>query len=87
MNEKHQCSICNGYFSNSNRFIRHIKLKHKNDPRFSIRCSLCGKTFKVFRTFYRHLKNHESCPLSTTDEMESNEEIYQDTQADVCEGM
>ena len=49
-----QCRLCS-YMGNADNVKVHLKKKHSNHPSFSVSCSICGGSWKKYRSYERHM--------------------------------
>ena len=58
------CPYCGEFTGQTfERYLRHIKFVHSNEPNFTISCTYCGHIFKKYSSFKSHLgrKHKEEC--------------------------
>lgn len=54
--EKHRCSMCSYYSSSLDELQSHTYRLHKDDPRFSVYCKSCLRSYKKWNSYLRHLQ-------------------------------
>ena len=58
------CPYCGEFTGQKfDRYLRHIKFVHSNEPNFAISCTYCGQVFKKYSSFKSHLdrKHKQEC--------------------------
>ena len=48
-------AYCNFRCYEERVLLKHMRTVHSNDPRFCVRCSICGKTFRKWPSLKKHL--------------------------------
>ena len=55
------CSYCDFRCYSQLSLLKHVRDLHANDPNFSVSCSLCGKVYKKWCSFKKHLhRRHDA---------------------------
>ena len=58
------CPYCGEFTGQKfDRYLRHIKFVHSNEPNFTISCTYCGQVFKKYSSYKSHLdrKHKQEC--------------------------
>lgn len=79
------CTVCEQKFCTPSKLLTHVNLIHRNDLRFSIKCSLCQTINKSYSSYYRHFKKFYSHEInndhgSIHEENATNENNTEDNQ-------
>lgn len=60
----HHCPMCPSYAPTLALILNHLRLVHKNDPRFCVQCGVGGCTYtaRKFDSLYSHIyRTHPDC--------------------------